>query len=331
MSGTPEYSIVIPVFNESESLDALFARLGPVMDAFDGPVEVVLVDDGSTDNSVDMMLTMRERDPRYRVVRLSRNFGHQIAITAGLDHTRGRAVIVMDADLQDPPEVTLDLAKKWREGYDVVYAIRDDRAGDSKTKVTTARWFYRVLNRLSEVPVPNDAGDFRLVDRRALDSVLSMREHRRYLRGMVAWVGYEQTGVHYAREPRHAGTTKYPLRKMLRFASDGIVSFSTVPLRIALNVGFIVSVVSFLIGFATIALKVVGVDDLIPGWASIVVAVTFFSGVQLTMLGVMGEYIARIHEEVKQRPLYIVRDVWDEPSRVLDHDDVASPLRGQVR
>ena len=192
------------------------------------------------------MLELQQRDARFRVLRLTRNFGHQIAITAGLDHARGNAAIVMDADLQDPPEVALELAKKWREGYQVVYAVRDERVGESKTKLATARWFYRLMGRMSEVPIPTDAGDFRLVDRRRVDAVLAMREHRRYMRGMFAWVGYDQTGVHYSRAARHAGRTKFPMRKMFRFATDGIVSFSTAPLRLALNIGFLVSVLSFL-------------------------------------------------------------------------------------
>jgi dolichol-phosphate mannosyltransferase len=308
----PEYSFVIPVLNERDTLPELYRRLAPVLDALDGPAEVVLVDDGSTDGSYGIMLGLQQRDARIKVLRLSRNFGHQIAITAGLDHAQGNAVIIMDADLQDPPEVALELAKKWRDGFQMVYAVRDDRAGESRTKLATARWFYRIMGRMSEVPVPHDAGDFRLVDRKALSSVLSMREHRRYMRGMFAWVGYDQVGVRYAREARHAGTTKYPLRRMLTFATDGIVSFSAVPLRVALNVGFIVSVLSFLLGLGTVVLKIVGYGELIPGWASIAVAVTFLSGVQLTVLGVMGEYIARIYDEVKDRPLYIVRD-WSVP------------------
>ena len=309
---TPEYSIVIPVLNERETLDELQRRLTPVMDALDGPCEVVLVDDGSTDGSVEVMLRLRVRDDRFKIIRLSRNFGHQIAISAGLDHARGNAVIVMDADLQDPPEVALELAKKWREGYDVVYAVRADRAGESRTRLAITSRFYRFMARLSEVPVPLDTGDFRLTDRRALDAVRSMPEHRRYLRGMFAWVGYDQVGVTYSRDARYAGVTKYPYRKLLKLAFDGLASFSTVPLRLALSVGFAVSIVAFLAGIATLALRVTGVVEGVPGWASIAFGVTFLSGVQLMVLGVMGEYIARIHEEVKRRPLYLVRDVYNE-------------------
>jgi dolichol-phosphate mannosyltransferase len=320
LASPPEYSIVVPVLNEQDTLRALFDRLVPVMNALDGPCEVILVDDGSTDRSVEIMLELRERDSRFAVVRLSRNFGHQIAISAGLDHARGNAVIVMDADLQDPPEVALELAKKWREGYEVVYAVRDERAGESKTRLAITGRFYRLLARMSEVPIPLDTGDFRLVDRRALDAVRSMPEHRRYLRGMFSWVGFDQTGVVYARDARHAGVTKYPYRKLLKLAADGLASFSTAPLRLALNIGFTVSILSFLAGLIAIGLRIGGVDA-VPGWASIVVGVAFLSGVQLTVMGVMGEYIARIHEEVKQRPLYLVRDVYDagghvEPGRL---------------
>jgi polyisoprenyl-phosphate glycosyltransferase len=321
----PEYSIVIPVLNERETLDALFQRLTPVMEALDGPCEVILVDDGSTDGSVDVMLQIRERDSRFTVVRLSRNFGHQIAISAGLDYARGNAVVVMDADLQDPPEVVLELAKKWREGHDVVYAQRDERAGESKTRLAITGRFYRLLAKMSEVPIPLDTGDFRLVDRRALDAVKSMPEHRRYLRGMFSWVGYDQVGVSYARDARHAGHTKYPYRKLVRLATDGLASFSTAPLRLALNIGFAVSILSFLAGIVTVALRVFGVVDGVPGWASIAVGVTFLSGIQLTVLGVMGEYIARIHDEVKQRPLYFVRDVWDADGR-----DQSRPSRSRL-
>ena len=240
-------------------------------------------------------------------MQLSRNFGHQIAISAGLDHARGRAAIIMDGDLQDPPEVALDLARRWREGYEVVYAVRDERSGESRSKVLTARWFYRLMGRLSEVPIPVDAGDFRLVDRQAIDAITSMREHHRYLRGMFAWAGYRQTGVHYARAPRHAGRTKYPLRKMLSFAADGIVSFSAVPLRLTLYFGFLVSMLSLLAVFVAVVLKLTGGYE-VPGWASIAVAVSFLSGIQLTMLGVIGAYVGRIYEEVKHRPLYLVRE-----------------------
>jgi len=305
---SPEYSFVIPVLNERDSLPELARRLDPTLAALDGDCEVVLVDDGSTDGSFDLMRSLHESDGRYVVVRLSRNFGHQIAITAGLEHATGNAVIIMDADLQDPPEVVTALAAKWREGYDVVYAVREERTGESRVKLATARWFYRLMGRMSDVDIPADAGDFRLVDRRVVDSVTAMPEHRRYLRGMFAWVGYDQVGVHYVREARHAGVTKFPMRKMLAFAADGIVSFSTVPLRMTMTLGFVISAVSMLAAVGGVVAKLGGFD-VVPGWASIVVPMGVLGGVQLTVLGVIGEYIARIHDEVKQRPLYLVRDL----------------------
>jgi dolichol-phosphate mannosyltransferase len=304
---SPDYSFVVPVLDEVETLEELYRRLTDVIEQMDGPAEIVLVDDGSTDGSYDVMSALAARDERVRPVRLSRNFGHQIAISAGLDHARGRAAIIMDGDLQDPPEVALELAGRWREGYEVVYAIRDERAGEGQVKLLTASWFYRLMDRMSEVPIPRDAGDFRLVDRRAIDAITAMHEHHRYLRGMFAWAGYRQTGVHYARAARHAGRTKYPLRKMLSFAADGIVSFSTVPLRLTLYVGFLVSLLSFVSAVVAIILKIIGAYE-VPGWASIAVAIAFLSGIQLTMLGVIGIYVGRIYDEVKRRPLYFVSD-----------------------
>ncbi len=308
---TPTYSLIIPVLNEVETLPALLDRLVPVLDGLDGSSEVIFVDDGSTDGSIDVLRNMAVADPRLRVVRLSRNFGHQVALTAGLDHARGDAMVIMDGDLQDPPEVITALAAKWREGFQVVYAVRDERAGESRAKLASARWFYRVLGRLSEVDIPMDVGDFRLVDRCAVDAVNEMPEHHRYLRGMFAWVGFDQTGVRYSRDARHAGRTKYPLRKMLAFAADGIVSFSTLPLRVALGVGFAVSVSSLLAGVAAIIAKLSNAA-FVPGWASLVVVIAFLGGIQLTVLGVMGQYIARIHDEVKRRPQYLVREVVGE-------------------
>ena len=292
------------------------------MIALGGECEAILVDDGSSDGSFEMMEEIHARDPRIKAIRLSRNFGHQLAITAGLEHARGRAVIIMDADLQDPPEIALELAEKWREGYDVVYAVREARDGESRIKRQTAKWFYRLMGRLGEVDIPPDAGDFRLVDRRALDSVLSMPEHHRYLRGLFAWVGYDQTGVPYHRAARHAGSTKFPFRKMLGFAADGIVSFSMAPLRIALSLGFLVSFASILLGVLAVVLKLTGLYAA-PGWASLVVGVSLLGGIQLVVLGVIGEYVARIHEEVKRRPLFLVRDAvgLDQESSavVADH------------
>jgi len=303
----PEYSFVIPVHNEVETLPELARQLTDVMARLDGSAEVVLVDDGSTDGSFEIMRGLHEHDDRFRVLRLSRNFGHQIAITAGLDHVDGNAIVVMDADLQDPPEVVLEMAQRWRDGYSVVYAVRDSRSGEGVVKRLTAKWFYRLLDRVTDTPIPLDAGDFRLIDRQALTAVRSMREHNRYLRGMFAWVGFDQTGVRYVRPARVAGTTKFSMRKMTTFATDGVLSFSAAPLRLALKLGFVISTMAFFAGFAAIVCKVAGVYT-VPGWASLSVAVALLGGVQLIILGVIGEYIARIYEEVRQRPLYLVRE-----------------------
>jgi dolichol-phosphate mannosyltransferase len=303
---TPDYSIVIPIHDEAECLPELVQRLSDLMERLDGAAEVVLVDDGSRDESYQLMLRAREADPRFRVIQLSRNFGHQAALTAGLDYARGLAVIAMDADLQDPPDVVLEMAAKWREGFEVVHAVRSERQGESGAKRATASLYYSLLRRLTDVDVPANVGDFRLVDRRALEAFKSMRENNRFVRGMFAWIGYRQTNVPYPRAPRFAGKTKYPTRKMMKLAFDGIVSFSTVPLRIALRIGSLLSVLSILAGIVVIVLKLTGAL-VVPGWASLIVAITFLGGIQLSTLGIMGEYLARIHDEVRARPLYLVR------------------------
>jgi polyisoprenyl-phosphate glycosyltransferase len=303
----PKYSLVLPIYNEEETIPELVRRLGQLMDQLDGDAEAILVDDGSSDASYETMVAARELDLRFKLLRLSRNFGHQIAVTAGLDVASGDAVIVMDADLQDPPEVALELAARWREGYDVVYAVRAERHGESRFKEATAAGFYRLFKRMTDVDVPIDVGDFRLVDRRALDAFRSMRESNRYVRGMFAWIGFRQAGVPFIREERFAGETKYPLRKMIKFATDGIVSFSSYPLRLALNVGFVVSAFSFVLGLVFLVSQLAGFYS-VPGLASIAVFVAFLGGIQLLLLGIMGEYIARIHDEVKGRPLYLVSE-----------------------
>ena len=311
----PTYSIVIPIFNEEETLDELLSRMLALMDRLDGSAEVILVDDGSTDSSYDSLTTAAGRDPRFKVIQLSRNFGHQIAITAGLDFSSGEAVAVMDADLQDPPEVILDMAAKWREGFEVVYAVRERREGEGAFKRTTARIFYRALRRLTDIEAPLDVGDFRLVDRKALEAFKGMRESNRYVRGMFSWIGFKQTGVRYTRAERYAGTTKFSFRKMAKFALDGVVSFSDVPLRLALNLGFLLAALSFVGGGLALISKITGAY-VVPGWASLVVVTAFLGGIQLIILGVLGEYIGRIHDEVKNRPLYLVRDAHNFPLRV---------------
>ncbi len=308
----PTYSVVVPAHNEEGVIEELAARLTEVMDALDGDAEVILVDDGSRDRTYELMLEAASVDPRFRLIRLSRNFGHQIALTAGVDLAAGDAVIVLDADLQDPPEVILDLAARWREGYDIVYAVREVRDGETRFKRATASAFYRAFNRISEVEVPVDVGDFRLVDRRALDVFSQMRESNRFVRGMFSWIGLRQTGVPYHRHERFAGETKYPLRKMVRFAATGVISFSAAPLRAALNLGFFVSIVSFLILVWSLIVNLGGFFN-VPGWTSIVVVVCFIGGIQLVVLGVIGEYIGDIHAEVKRRPLYVISELENFP------------------
>jgi dolichol-phosphate mannosyltransferase len=309
MMTMPEFSIVIPIHDEAECLPALIERLGELLEKLEGPSEVLLVDDGSHDESYRLMLAVHEADPRFRVIQLSRNFGHQAAVTAGLDHARGDAVIVMDADLQDPPEVILDMVARWREGYEVVHAVRSERRGEGRAKRATAAAYYRVLRRLTDVDIPANVGDFRLVDRKALEAFKSLRESNRYVRGLFAWIGFRQSRVQYTRQPRHAGDTKYPTPKMLKLAFDGIISFSTVPLRLALRLGFVLSALSIVAGIAAVVLKLSGVLH-VPGWASLIVAITFLGGIQLSTIGILGEYVARIHDEVRDRPLYFVRETY---------------------
>jgi glycosyltransferase involved in cell wall biosynthesis len=327
----PTYSLVVPAYNEEEVVEELAGRLGAVMDALDGDAEAILVDDGSRDRTHELMLEAAAKDPRLRVVRLSRNFGHQTALTAGVDLTRGDAVIIMDADLQDPPEVVLELAERWHEGYDVVYAVRDLREGETRFKRATAAAFYRAFNRISEVKVPVDVGDFRLVDRRVLDVFERMRESNRFVRGMFSWIGLRQTGVLYQRHERLAGETKYPLGKMIRFAVTGMISFSAVPLRAALNLGFFVSFLAFALAIWSLIVKLAGFYN-VPGWTSILLVTAFIGGIQLIVLGVIGEYIGDIHTEVKRRPLYVVSELLNftdlEP---LPPRGVIAERRGSAR
>jgi glycosyltransferase involved in cell wall biosynthesis len=303
----PTYSIVVPVHDEQEVLRELHHRLTSVLAELDGSAEIILVDDGSRDASYPLMLALHAEDPRVKVVQLSRNFGHQLAISAGMTLANGAAVIVMDADLQHPPELLPSLAARWREGYDVVYGVMVDRPTESPLKRVTARWFYRLLARLSDIEVPPAAGDFRLVDRKVVESFLAMRERNRYIRGMFSWLGFRQIGVEYACPPRFAGRSKYTFRRMMRFARDGILSFSNVPLRAMLKLGFAVSALAVAAGVAAIVAKLTGHG--VPGYASIVVSISFLGGVQLLVLGVIGEYIARIHDEVRDRPLFVISDL----------------------
>src|SRR5215210_1303769 len=300
-------SFVIPVRNEEEVLPELHRRLDAVAAQIAGQCEFILVDDGSTDRTREVLGELRGRDQRMKLLFLARNFGHQLAITAGLDFASGDAVVIIDGDLQDPPEVVLEMLPLWREGYEVVNAVRRRRAGESRMKLWTAHTFYRVMRRLSNVDFPVDTGDFRLVDRRVADVVRGMREPDRYLRGMFSWVGFRQTGVEYDRDQRYAGQTKNSWRQMISFAIDGLLGFSVAPLRFILGLGFVISFLSLAWGVVAIIVKLTGsVPPGGQGWASLTVLITFLAGVQLIVLGMMGLYVARAYEQGKNRPLYLV-------------------------
>ncbi len=302
-----QYSIVAPIYNEVESLPELHRRVSTVMDTTGEAWELVLVDDGSSDGSTDKIRELAEKDKRVRAVIFARNFGHQIAITAGWDYARGNAVIIIDADLQDPPEVILELVKKWKEGYEVVYAVRAEREGESWFKTLTASLFYRLIYRITDVKIPLDTGDFRLMDRKVVEVLKQMRERHRFPRGMSAWVGFKQIGVNYKRAARHAGVTKYPFNKMVRLALNAITSFSYLPLQVATFFGFASAGIAILGIPIVILLRVSGSPQLI-GQATTLIAVLFLGGVQLISLGILGEYIGRLYDEAKGRPLYIVRE-----------------------
>jgi glycosyltransferase involved in cell wall biosynthesis len=310
-------SVVIPCMNEEDVLTETVTRLTSALDSVELRFELILVDDGSSDSTPRLLREIREREQRVRVIRLSRNFGHQVAITAGLEHARGDAIVIIDADLQDPPEVILAFIAKWLQGYDVVYGIRTQRDGESAFKLLTAKLFYRLMRRLSDTEIPLDTGDFRLMDRRAVDALISMPERDRFVRGMVSWVGFAQTAVLYERATRFAGTTKYPLFKMLKFATDGIVSFSSVPLRLATWTGFAVSGIAVCGILFSMFARIFG-SSWVKGWTSTVIAVLFLGGVQLVCLGIIGEYIGRIYGETKRRPLYIIREKlgFDSPAQL---------------
>jgi polyisoprenyl-phosphate glycosyltransferase len=303
-----EYSIVIPIYNEAEVLPTLYKRLTDVMNGLGQPYEILFVNDGSHDASLLLLKDLHAKDERVKFLSLSRNFGQQLAITAGLDHAAGQAVVIMDADLQDPPEVIPRLIEQWRQGYDIVFAVREKRCGEWLFKRITAALFYRLLRHITATEIPLDAGDFRLMSRRAVEALNSIRERNRFIRGLAGWIGMRQTAVSFVRDIRHAGETKFRLKKMLRFALTGIISFSLVPLQLASYLGFLVSSVSFFYMVYAIGLKLF-TERVVQGWTAMMVAVLFVGGVQLLSLGIIGAYIGRIYEEVKQRPLYIVDEV----------------------
>ena len=296
-------SVVAPVYNEQELIEQFYARVTKALAGFD--FELVLVDDGSRDATPTILQRLASTDPRVHVVYLSRNFGHQTALTAGLDHARGDAVVMLDADLQDPPELIPSMVDHWRAGCDVVYAVREHREGESYFKLATARWFYKLFDKLTQVELQHNSGDFRLLDRRALNALLSMRERSRFLRGMTVWVGYRQAAVPYRRDPRYAGETKYTLPKMLRFSLDAIFSFSHRPLQLATLLGFLVSTLALVAIPVVVILRVLG--SYLPGFGTITIAILLLGGIQLIAIGIIGEYVSRIYDEVKNRPLYLVR------------------------
>ncbi len=305
------YSIIAPIYNEIENLPELYRRVKEVMDSSGETWELILVDDGSTDGSTDKIRELAQQDKTVRPVIFARNFGHQVAITAGWDYARGDAVVIIDADLQDPPEVILELAKKWKEGYEVVYAVRGEREGETWFKKFTAAMFYRIIYGITDVKIPVDTGDFRLMDRKVVDVLKQMRERHRFPRGMSAWVGFKQVGVTYKRAARVAGVTKYPFRKMLKLALNAITGFSYFPLQVATYVGFFSASISILAIPVVVYMRMMG-SGAFFGQATTLIAVLFLGGVQLISLGILGEYVGRLYDEAKGRPLYIVRDAPEE-------------------
>jgi glycosyltransferase involved in cell wall biosynthesis len=305
------YSIVAPIFNEIESIPELYGRVSSTMDQIGESWELILVDDGCTDGSTEKILELAKKDNRVRPLIFARNFGHQIAVTAGWDHAQGQAVIIIDADLQDPPEVIPDLIAKWKEGFEVVYAVRSEREGETWFKKFTASVFYRLIFRITDVKIPLDTGDFRLLDRKVVEVLKTMRERHRFPRGMAAWVGFKQVGVEYRRGTRFAGQTKYPFKKMLRLALNAITGFSYFPLQLASYLGFLSAGVSVIAIPVVIILRLTG-SQAFTGQASTLLAVLFLGGVQLISLGILGEYIGRLYDEAKGRPLYIVRNRPEE-------------------
>lgn len=300
----PVLSIVAPVYDEEILLPEFYRRVVAAIEPLGVSFEIVLVNDGSHDRSGEIMDELHVQDKRVKVIHFSRNFGHQIAITAGTDHATGQAVAVIDSDLQDPPEVIVDMYHKWREGYQVIYGVRSEREGETAFKRATASAFYRLIRRITNINIPLDTGDFRLMDERVVAAMKSMREHHRFMRGLSVWVGFKQAGVSYRRDARKAGVTKYPLKKMLRFALDAITSFSYLPLQLATYSGFVIAGCSVVAILVAIILRITG--NGIAGQATTLVSVLFLGGIQLIFLGIIGEYLGRIYDEVKRRPLYIV-------------------------
>ncbi len=317
MNNSIIYTLIAPIFNEIENLPVLYDRITNVMDQTGESWELILVDDGSIDGSSDMIRELATKDERVRPIIFARNFGHQIAVTAGLDYSRGQSVTIIDADLQDPPEVILEMIKKWHEGYQVIYAVRSEREGETWFKTFTASLFYRLIYRITDVKIPLDTGDFRMMDRKVVNVMNSMREHHRFLRGMSAWVGFKQIGVTYKRAARLSGETKYPFKKMFKLALTAITGFSYVPLQLATYLGFIAAAIAVVAIPIVVILRIAGSQSFF-GQATTLIAVLFFGGVQLISLGILGEYIGRIYDEVKGRPLYIVSESPSDFNTTID-------------
>ncbi|MFC1814567.1 glycosyltransferase family 2 protein [Thermodesulfobacteriota bacterium] len=306
-------SLVVPVFNETEVINAFYNRVKRVIDSIETMTyELVFVDDGSSDNSYSKLVDLANNDENIKVIKFSRNFGHQVAITAGIDIAKGDAVVVIDSDLQDPPELIRNFIDKWEQGCDVVYGVRKKRKGESKSKIITASLFYRILKTLIKIDIPLDTGDFRLMSRRVVEHFRNLKEKDRFVRGLTSWLGFKQIGVFYDRDERYAGETKYPYSKMIKFAFDGITSFSSIPLKMASWLGYFTSFLAFLYACSVFIQKLLGYT--VQGWATIMVGMLFLGGVQLICLGIIGEYIGRIFNETKQRPLYVVDHIYNAPS-----------------
>lgn len=307
----PIYTVIVPVYNEELVIKECYLRLTAVMNKINEPYELIFVNDGSMDKTAQIINEYYENDKNIRIINFSRNFGHQQAITAGMDYARGDAVVIIDADLQDPPEVIIEMVKIWKEGYDVIYGKRQQRKGETFFKKITSKYFYKLLKNMTSFDIPVDTGDFRLIDRKVCDVMKSLKEKNRYVRGLVSWVGFKQTYINYVREERFAGKTKYPLKKMIQLALDGITSFSYKPLKLASAIGFFISMISF-IYLIVVLIQRLFTNTTIQGWSSIVAIILFSQGIVLIMLGLMGEYIGRTYDEIKNRPVYIVTEVIGE-------------------
>ncbi|BAY92606.1 MULTISPECIES: glycosyltransferase family 2 protein [unclassified Tolypothrix] len=305
----PKYSFIVPIYNEEDNIEEMYRRISQVMNRMDGEVELCLVNDGSRDRSLQMMRDLHQKDPRVVYLSLARNFGHQIAVTAGLNFVRGQVVIILDADLQDPPELIPDMVEKWRQGYQIVYAQRIQRRQEGWFKRFTAYAFYRILKQLADVDIPTDTGDFCLLDRKVVDLLNSMPERNRYIRGLRAWVGFNQIAIKFERDPRFAGDVKYTFRKSLALAINGLVSFSKVPLRLSTYMGFFAALVSLFMSVMVLYWRLIEPHSPLTGMAIILMAIFFLGAVQLVSIGILGEYIGRIYEEVKERPLYTLAEV----------------------